>query len=68
MDINIRKAVLQNMNKSTFDDVKSTVDDAISSGDEKMLPGLGVLFEVLYNKSDNQGKQEILNKLVQALQ
>ncbi len=68
MDVNIRRAVLQNMNKSTFDDVKSTVDDAISSGEEKMLPGLGVLFEVLYNTSDNQGKQNILNQLVQGLQ
>ena len=68
MDINIRRAVLQNMNKSTFDDVKATVDDAISNGEEKMLPGLGVLFEVLYNSSNQQGKQEILNKLVQGLQ
>lgn len=68
MDINIRRAVLQNMNKSTFDDVKSTVDDAMSSGEEKMLPGLGVLFEVLYKASDDTGKQDILNKLVQGLQ
>jgi small acid-soluble spore protein I (minor) len=42
--------------------------NAISSGEEKMLPGLGVLFEVLYNSSNQQGKQEILNKLVQGLQ
>lgn len=68
MDINIRRAVLQNMNQSTFDDVKSTVLDAISSGEEKMLPGLGVLFEVLYNASDEQSKQDIINKLVQNLQ
>ncbi len=68
MDINIRRAVLQNMNQSTFDDVKSTVLDAISSGEEKMLPGLGVLFEVLYNASDDQGKQDIINKLVKNLQ
>ncbi|QVK18963.1 small acid-soluble spore protein SspI [Mycoplasmatota bacterium] len=68
MDINIRRAVLQNMNKSTFDDVKATVDDAMSSGEEKMLPGLGVLFEVLYKASDDTGKRDILNKLVQGLQ
>ncbi len=68
MDINIRRAVLQNMNKSTFEDVKETVDDAISSGEEKMLPGLGVLFEVLYNNCDAQGKEDIINKLVQGLQ
>ena len=68
MDINIRRAVLQNMNNSSFDDVKSTIMDAISSGEEKMLPGLGVLFEVLYNASDDPGKQDIINKLVNGLQ
>lgn len=68
MDINIRRAVLQNMNKSTFEDVKETIDDAISSGEEKMLPGLGVLFEVLYNNSNVDEKNNIINKLVQGLQ
>ena len=67
MDINIRRAVLHNMNNSSFDDVKTTIDDAISSGEEKMLPGLGVLFEVLYNSSDQTGKQDIINKLVNNL-
>mgnify|MGYP000947001706 CR=1 FL=1 len=68
MDIDIRKAVLHNMNKTTFEDVKSTVDDAIQSGEEKMLPGLGVLFEVLYNSCDEQGKNDILNKLTTSFQ
>lgn len=68
MDINIRRAVLQNMNKSTFEDVKETINDAISSGEEKMLPGLGVLFEVLYNNSNAEEKNNIINKLVQGLQ
>lgn len=67
MDINIRRSVLQNMDKSTYDDIKATVDDAISKGDEKILPGLGVLFEVLYNSSDDNGKKEILNKLEKSL-
>ncbi|NLG82234.1 MAG: small acid-soluble spore protein SspI [Bacilli bacterium] len=68
MDINIRKAVLQNMHKSTFEDVQDTIDDAIQSGDEKILPGLGVLFEVLYNNSDANGKKAIIEKIVQGLQ
>jgi len=68
MDINIRRAVLQNMHKATFQDVQDTIDDAIQSGDEKILPGLGVLFEVLYNNSDMNGKKTIIEKLVQGLQ
>ncbi|MDF2699508.1 MAG: small, acid-soluble spore protein [Haloplasmataceae bacterium] len=68
MNIDIRRAVLQNMNQSSFEDVQSTIQDAISTAEEKTLPGLGVLFEVLYNSSDNTGKQEIVNKLVKSLQ
>ena len=67
MNINLRRAVLQNLNNASYEDMKETIVDAISSGEEKMLPGLGVLFEVLYNGSDEDGKTEIINKLVKNL-
>ena len=49
MDLDIRKAVLANLNNSTYDDVYKTVTDAISSSEEKTLPGLGVMFELYWN-------------------
>lgn len=68
MDINIRKAIKQNMNNASYDDVKETVDDALTSGEEKLLPGLGVLFELLYKGSSETDKTELLNKIVKELQ
>jgi small acid-soluble spore protein I (minor) len=64
MDINIRKSVLQNLNNATQDDVRSTINDAIARNEEVVLPGLGVLFEVLYNSSNTNEKQQIVDKLV----
>ncbi|HPX21056.1 MAG TPA: small acid-soluble spore protein SspI, partial [Bacilli bacterium] len=46
MDINIRRAVIANLKGSSAEDIKKTIVDAISLGEEKVLPGLGVLFEL----------------------
>ena len=33
------------------DQLKDTIVDAIQNGEEKMLPGLGVLFEVIWKNA-----------------
>lgn len=67
MDFNIRKAILQNLNNATYDDVRSTIDDAIARNDEVVLPGLGVLFELLYQSSSQDDKQRMIDQLVKQL-
>jgi small acid-soluble spore protein I (minor) len=64
MDINIRKAVLHNLNNATQDDVRQTINDALARNEEIVLPGLGVMFELLYKSSSDNEKQEIIDKLV----
>jgi small acid-soluble spore protein I (minor) len=64
MDINIRKAVLHNLNNATQDDVRQTINDALARNEEIVLPGLGVMFELLYKSSNDNEKQEIIDKLV----
>ena len=41
MNLSIRKAVIANLNNSTYDDVRKTITDAVSTQEEKVLPGLG---------------------------
>ena len=41
--------------------------DAIQSGEEKMLPGLGVLFEVIWQNSTDAEKKEMLYVLESSL-
>ncbi|HHU56121.1 MAG TPA: small acid-soluble spore protein SspI [Acholeplasmataceae bacterium] len=67
MDINIRKYVLQNLNNANFDVVRNTIEDAISIQEEKVLPGLGVMFEVLWQRSDPNMKNTIINHIVEAV-
>lgn len=67
MDLDIRQAVLKNLNNATYDDVEATIKDAISIGEEKTLPGLGVLFELLWNNASDQWKTECTTKLVEYL-
>lgn len=63
MDINIRKSVIENFKNSTVDDLRETINEATSSTEEKILPGLGVFFEVLWKNSNTEFKNETLNIL-----
>jgi small acid-soluble spore protein I (minor) len=67
MNLNLRNAIIQNVSGNTQDQLQDTIVDAISNGEEKMLPGLGVLFEVIWQNSSNEDKQEMLQTLESGL-
>ena len=48
-------------------ELKDTIVDAIQNGEEKMLPGLGVLFEVIWKNASEQDKQDMLQALENGL-
>jgi small acid-soluble spore protein I (minor) len=68
MDLNLRKAVLANVTGNSQDELENTILEAIKSGEEKMLPGLGVLFEVIWQNSTEEEKTELLDTLSEGLQ
>ena len=67
MELDIRQAILQNLNNANYDDVEATIKDAISLGEEKTLPGLGVLFELLWNNASEKWKEDCTSQLVKYL-
>jgi small acid-soluble spore protein I (minor) len=67
MNLNLRNAILHNVTGNTQDQLKDTIVDAIQNGEEKMLPGLGVLFEVIWNNCSEQDKQDMLQALESGL-
>lgn len=67
MNLNLRNAIIHNVSGNTQGQLEDTIVDAISTGEEKMLPGLGVLFEVIWNNSSEQDKQEMLAALESGL-
>jgi len=66
--VNLRRAVLDNVSDSSVGELRETIIDAIQSGEDKTLPGLGVLFEVLWNHCDPNKQGEILQTLHQGMQ
>lgn len=67
MNINIRKAVLNNLNNANYDIIRATIEDAISIDEEKALPGLGVMFEILWQRATPDLRNTIINNIVQAV-
>lgn len=67
LNLNLRHAVISNVSGNTQDQLQDTIVDAIQSGEEKMLPGLGVLFEVIWQNANNEDKKEMLTMLEQGL-
>jgi small acid-soluble spore protein I (minor) len=67
MNLNLRNAIIHNVSGNTQAQLEDTIVDAISTGEEKMLPGLGVLFEVIWQNSSEQDKQEMLAALESGL-
>jgi small acid-soluble spore protein I (minor) len=67
MNLNLRNAIIHNVSGNTQDQLKDTIVDAIQNGEEKMLPGLGVLFEVIWKNASEQDKQDMLQALENGL-
>ncbi|BAQ11691.1 small acid-soluble spore protein sspi [Bacillus sp. OxB-1] len=66
MNFQIRDAISANMSNNSATDIRNVVEDAIQRGEEHLLPGLGVFFEKLWNRSDEQEKAKITTELAQA--
>ncbi|WP_153733532.1 small acid-soluble spore protein SspI [Sporosarcina obsidiansis] len=66
MNFQIRDAIAANMTNNSSADVRSVIDDAIQRGEEHLLPGLGVFFEQLWQRADENEKNEMTNELSQA--
>ncbi|MGJ9382971.1 small acid-soluble spore protein SspI [Salipaludibacillus sp. CF4.18] len=65
---NLRGAILQNVSGSSSEDVEATIVDAIQSGEEKMLPGLGVLMEIYWNQANEEEKDALVEQISSGLQ
>ena len=67
MDIDIRKSIINNFKESDIDEIKNSIEESISDGDEITLPGLGVFFEILWKTSDDTKKDYILQTIKKGL-
>lgn len=63
MDIKIREHIRNNFKDSNQKEIKESIVASIESKDEVVLPGLGVFFEILWNGSDDNLKETILETI-----
>lgn len=62
MTINLRQAVLKKIQDKSSEDIAKIIDDSIG-GDEMALPGLGVLFEVIWEHSEQATQKQLAETL-----
>lgn len=67
MDIDVRKAVIANMKNNNTEQIEQTILDAINKHEEKTLPGLGVLFELIWESSEQEQKADMVDALEQGI-
>ncbi len=64
MNIDIRKHIRNNFKDADIKDIEDSIEASIKSQDEVILPGLGVLFEIVWNNCTDQTKDGILSTLI----
>lgn len=62
-NINIRNYIKENFKNSEINEIKESIISSIQDKDEVTLPGLGVLFEILWENSNDDLKNNILEIL-----
>lgn len=67
MDLNLRKAILENIKNNDRSQLEATIVEAIQEGEEKTLPGLGVLFELIWEQSGELERDEMIQSLEQGV-
>ncbi len=67
LNINLRQAVIQRVQNKSNEELQEIIDDSIG-GVEQVLPGLGVLFEIIWQHSDENIQSELVETLKGHLQ
>ncbi len=60
MDLDIRRHVIDNL-KDDKDNISDIIEESVTINDEMVLPGLGVILELFWNKLSKEEKNNIIN-------
>lgn len=66
MNLNLRQAIIQRVVGKSHNDLYEVIEDSVD-GDERALPGLGVLFEMIWKHSEPSTRQTLVETLEQTL-
>lgn len=63
MNLDIRSHIINNFKGDDINTLKEAIEESIKNNDEITLPGMGVFFELVWKKADNDTKNKILSIL-----
>ncbi len=61
MDLDIRRNVIEKIKNDDEKTIVDTINESVVTGDELVLPGLGVLLELCWNGLSENEKMNIAN-------
>ena len=67
MNISIKEHIINNFRNDSIEEIKEAVNESVTSNDEMTLPGLGVFMCLLWENSNEDEKNSILDKIKLAL-
>lgn len=68
MNISIKNHIINNFKNASKKEIKQAILASSNDLDEITLPGLGVFFNLLWEQSNEEEKEKILNKLKDSLE
>ena len=66
-NIDIRKYIIENFKDDNEEKIRDSIETTINTRDEDALIGLGVLFELLWNKLSEEEKKQSLNNIRESI-
>ena len=66
-NIDIRKYIIENFRDDNEDKIRDSIDTTIKFKDEDALIGLGVLFELLWDKLSEEEKNKSITLIMDAI-
>lgn len=67
MNITLREAIVMRVKGKSEEELREVIADSVD-GDEKALPGLGVLFENIWKSSDPELQTHMVESLEKSLE
>ncbi|MFH5181578.1 small acid-soluble spore protein SspI [Paenibacillus sp. TAB 01] len=62
MNLNLRQAIIQRVTDKSDEELFGVIEDSIG-GQEQVLPGLGVLFEIIWQNSGSDVQNQLVSTL-----
>lgn len=61
--MNIKDYIIQNFKDDNLETIEKAIDDSVNEYNEDTLPGLGIFFMLVWENSNQEEKNTILEKI-----